>query len=1007
MGNHGLRGYSRSAFRVLWRETNAILRAVWCRMPIHRRSVLYESYAGHGASCNPEAIFRHLLASPDMTDLKHTWVLDRYSGFTELRSEFARNKSVRFVRRGSPAYFRALATRGFLINNATFPPEFVKRPGQVYLNTWHGTPLKRMGYDLPAAGALEAANTMRNFLSADFLLSQNDFMTRQMYEEAYRLRGIFTGRIIEEGYPRTDRQHLTVGERESTRAMLERAGISLNGRKLVVYAPTWRGSDFGSPENNADDVVRTAQRLEQLLGTDQYIVALKTHQSVHRLLVDRPEFRSILIPNSIPTNVILGVTDALVTDYSSIFIDYLPLPGPIVFFSQDSGEYSKVRGTYFPSDTLPGPFYTDLDDVANVISGRIALPAAIRKRRNQWSARFTARDDGDVSRRVADVVFRGQEDGRNTVSISANARTSILLHIGSMRSNGVTSAALNLLDAIDTTQFDVSVVFSRPAEGGQPAENQRRIPAHVRQFIRSTEAESKLGRMARRLSFFLSQSPARAISPRKDRGWDAQWRLNFGSATFEHTVDFDGYGPFWANLLLRGPSKSHSIWLHNDMAAEQYRVINGRQRLRRSLGSVFALYPYFDQLVSVSPDLARLNRQSLSARFGIPPAAFLSARNVIDGARVLAGSEWRTQKSGVAAEAALPWFRELTDPARKTRWLVTVGRLSTEKNQARLIRAFARAHQQRPDIRLLIIGDGPLRGELVSVADRCGVKGRVIFAGYLANPYPAMASADCFVLSSDYEGQPMVILEAAILHLPIVAANFTTARDAIPNFSIRIVDQSDEALARGMLESLEEPKAENSFDFQGYNREALADFSLAIGATPKVNPYLGRKPGDPAAHLRTAPPEVASRTKKPSMRAAATVFLVDNDHLVPAVAKGISLTTEFRVVGRATTAAGALEAAVLATAEIVLVDGELPDANGIELARQLRERCPTLRGLILISHREDTDVYETVCFGPAGFAIVDIRGAQLRKSLRDVATDRFLRRSRWHGAGQLPSPAQR
>ncbi len=846
MGIRGLRSRARSVVRALWREANAILRTLWARMPIRPRSVLYESYAGHGASCNPEAIFRHLLESADMSDLHHTWVLDRSGPFTALRTEFARNSNVRFVRRGTPAYFRALATRGFLINNATFPPEFAKRPGQVYLNTWHGTPLKRMGYDLPTAGALEAANTMRNFLSADYLLSQNEFMTRQMYEEAYRLRGIFTGRIIEEGYPRTDRQHLGVDERESARAMLVTAGIPLGDRKLVVYAPTWRGADFWSPENNIDEIADVAGRLEQLLGADDYVVVLKAHQSLHHLLADRPAYRTILVPDELPTNVILGIADALVTDYSSIFIDYLPSPGPIVFFAQDADAYVKERGTYFDADTLPGPFLTDLTDVANVISGRTPMTAAITTRRGEWRERFTGRDDGNASRRVADVVFRGQAASHNTVAISANARTSILIHLGSLRSNGVTSAALNLLEAIDPSTFDVSVVFSRPAERGQPADNQRRIPAHVRQFIHFPEAEGKLGRMARRLSFFVSQSPSRAKSARKDRDWDAQWRWIFGTAAFDHSVDFDGYGPFWANLLLRGPSTVHSIWLHNDMAAEQHRVIRGRQRIKRSLGSVFALYPYFDHLVSVSPGLAVLNERSLAARFGIEPTAFVSARNIIDGERVLAQSHPATQESGASAEASLSWVRELTDARRSTKWLVTVGRLSTEKNQARLIRAFVLARQRRPDIRLLIIGDGPLRDDLTSLAARSGAADHIIFAGYQANPFLAMASADCFVMSSDYEGQPMVILEAAILGLPIVTANFTTAHDAIPDYPITIVDQDDDALARGMLLALEQARHESTFDFRAYNRAALNEFSSAIGSPASAKPNPVRKSADAA-----------------------------------------------------------------------------------------------------------------------------------------------------------------
>ena len=104
---------------------------------------------------NPEAIFRALLADPDFAELRHIWVLERTSG-SSFRAEFAGNRRVRFVRPRTASYLRALARSQSLITNATFPPEFQKRPGQTVVNAWHGTPLKRMGYDMPD-GAYEAA----------------------------------------------------------------------------------------------------------------------------------------------------------------------------------------------------------------------------------------------------------------------------------------------------------------------------------------------------------------------------------------------------------------------------------------------------------------------------------------------------------------------------------------------------------------------------------------------------------------------------------------------------------------------------------------------------------------------------------------------------------------------------------------------------------------------------------------------------------------------------------
>ena len=144
--------------------------ARWRTSPVQPRTVLYEAFSGNGVLDNPEAIFRYLLSQPDLADLQHTWVLNDPALHPEVVAEFADDPRVHFVRIRSAAYFRALATSAYLVNNATFPQEFAKRPEQVYLNTWHGVPLKHMGFDMPEGGPL-SRNVLRNFLNADYLLS--------------------------------------------------------------------------------------------------------------------------------------------------------------------------------------------------------------------------------------------------------------------------------------------------------------------------------------------------------------------------------------------------------------------------------------------------------------------------------------------------------------------------------------------------------------------------------------------------------------------------------------------------------------------------------------------------------------------------------------------------------------------------------------------------------------------------------------------------------------------
>jgi glycosyltransferase involved in cell wall biosynthesis len=181
-------------------------------------------------------------------------------------------------------------------------------------------------------------------------------------------------------------------------------------------------------------------------------------------------------------------------------------------------------------------------------------------------------------------------------------------------------------------------------------------------------------------------------------------------------------------------------------------------------------------------------------------------------------------------QTGLPeWAAELaTDDGAV--WFATVGRFSTEKNQSRLIRAFALTHRSHPETRLILVGYGPLRSALERLIVGLGLTNSVFIAGPYRNPFPILAAADCFVLSSDYEGQPMVILEAAIAGLPIVSVDFGSIRDALPEGGIHIVGQDDESLAAGMLAYLRGEVAPSRLDVDRYNLEARSEFVRAITA---------------------------------------------------------------------------------------------------------------------------------------------------------------------------------
>ena len=806
--------------------------AFWRRQPIQQNTVLYESFAGNGMLCNPEAIFRALVADNNFANFTHTWVLRSHHENPRTIAEFAGNRRVNFVRPGTAAYYRALATSRYLVNNATFPPDFGKREGQIYLNTWHGTPLKRMGYDI-GDPASRVGNVIRNFLAADYLLAANRFMTEQMYESAHLLKNIYRGTIIEAGYPRIDHQFLDASAREQTRAQLEATGLALDGRKIIVYAPTWKGTNFNRPHDDIVELVDRVTELQSKVDSSAYVVVLKTHQVVHKFASTLPGLTGRLVSNEIPTNTLLGVADVLITDYSSIFFDFLATGRPIFFLTPDIADYTGYRGLYMEPETWPGPVVSTVSELAAEI---MALDETANNGRSDtvmanyrtMQQRFTAHEDGGATQRVVDVVFRGIHRPEITSEIARDDRPTILINAGSLRPNGITASLLNLLDAIDYTRFDVSVVFPNSKRPVILA-NQALINKGARQFARVGGMNgSKFAQLARRRSWMRGDLSNHQTNPVQRRMWDDEWARCFGLSTFDYVVDFSGYGPFWATLMLHAPGAEHSIWLHNDLAADAQRMTLKRQHQLRDLKGIFSLYREYDHLVSVSPALAEINASSLAEYSSAEH--FDSTVNVINAPRILdqAAVSLAEATTNEGAHTAPAWAHRLNDG---TPTFVTVGRLSPEKNHARLIRAFALVHAENAATRLLIVGDGPLRATLQTLIAELKLGNSVTLTGHQNNPHAIMAASNCFVLSSDYEGQPMVLLEALVLGLPIVTVDFGSARDALPADSGLVVPSTDEGLAEGLRQYLAGNVASVTFDIDSYLNRATEGFYAAIGAT--------------------------------------------------------------------------------------------------------------------------------------------------------------------------------
>lgn len=763
-------------------------------LPLRSETILYESFHGRMLSCNPFALFLHLLEDPRFAAWTHVWAVESPDVIPEHLKGL---ENVIFVTRDSDACLRFLATASVLVNNVTFPSFFARRDGQIYLNTWHGTPWKTLGRD--AKGEfMTHGNVARNLLHASHIASPNRH-TSEALMTAFNVDGIFQGAIMETGSPRVD---ITLNAGAEARAALRaRLGIP-PGRKVVLYAPTWRGT----LESPFHEVTATRNVIDILRNADCHLL-FRGHYYVESALVSDAE-KSLVPPLDISTNELLSVVDVLVTDYSSVFFDFLPTGRPVVFHLEDHADYLANRGLYFDTSELPGPVATDAASLAAHLDG--ALRGEIPRDAYQSAReRFCSMEDGQACRRVVDFIFGGSTNRPP----ARDGRRNLLIFGGHFALNGITIALVNLLRNIDHEKLRVVLVVEMGGISMVPesVEYLKSLPPEIRVLPRAGAASTTLEE--RRILGYFNRSyqieDGSYVFEALSHHYRREIHRMFGSARFDGAVDYSGYTAFYACLFgfaSRSTIRHKAIYQHNEMYGEWTVKYPELER-------VFHLYRQYDHLISVSRDARDINRDQLAARFGVPAERFDFVENPLDIPTVMTR----------AAEPVDPSDEALFF-APGTVVFITIGRLSVEKDHRKLIQAFAKVHAERPESRLLVVGDGPLAVMLDLLVDELGLRGIVHLAGYRLNPFPLLKRADCFVFSSNHEGQGLVLLEAMMLDKPIVCADIGVCRGVVENRSGLLVENSVDGLRRGMIEFLEGRVAVRPVDFDIYQKTALGMF---------------------------------------------------------------------------------------------------------------------------------------------------------------------------------------
>ncbi|WP_107503044.1 bifunctional glycosyltransferase/CDP-glycerol:glycerophosphate glycerophosphotransferase [Streptomyces tsukubensis] len=373
-------------------------RKLLSKLPVRRGLVVFESHLGKQYSDSPRAIYEEMRAQG--VDFHAVW---SYAG--KRPDGFPRDAEL--VRRWGWTYLRHLARAEYWIDNQGFPLKLGKRPETTYIQTWHGSALKRMGFDEPEYKA-KTRPAQRSYQQA--LDRFDHFLVRSEHDVRTLAHGFRLDEdvLMRTGYPRNDalvaavRAEKETGVRDRGEAA-RRLGLP-EGKTVLLYAPTFRAGQDGKalPFAFPFDVEEFARRFGDrctLLVRSHYLGRVVLPPSVRDAVIDVTDEHDI--------TPLLAAADCLITDYSSVMFDYALLDRPMIFYAYDYEEYAQQgRGTYFDlREEAPGPVPATERELFAAVAAIETDGPRYAEARERFVARFGEYDKGDAARQVVAAFF--------------------------------------------------------------------------------------------------------------------------------------------------------------------------------------------------------------------------------------------------------------------------------------------------------------------------------------------------------------------------------------------------------------------------------------------------------------------------------------------------------------------------------------------------------------------------------------------------------------------------
>ncbi len=391
-------------------RSNALLKRYYVgqldKTKVSKNKVLIESFHGKNISDSPYSMMLELLKKK-----KYKIYVASDELCLEKNKEFVKKNKlkVKVVVIRSKKYYKLLATAKYLVNNVSFPKCLIVRDEQTYINTWHGTPLKTLGKNMKK-GIESMSNIQHNFLQSDYLLFPNRY-TKDCMMEDYNLNQLYTNKTIVSGYPRN------CIFCDTEKGIETKKQLGLEDKEVFIYMPTWRGKNsYGAMKTTA--IREILEQFDESLSDNQCMF-VNLHPNVGED-IDYSQFKHI---DSFPADVakyeFINCSDALITDYSSIFFDYSITKKPIVLFMYDYDDYMEDRGMYIDVKSLPFKQIYNIEEMCDSFKDSKILSYRYDDAKEYFD-KYTSYDSIDATEKLVDYVFENKDTGLEVEDYSHN-----------------------------------------------------------------------------------------------------------------------------------------------------------------------------------------------------------------------------------------------------------------------------------------------------------------------------------------------------------------------------------------------------------------------------------------------------------------------------------------------------------------------------------------------------------------------------------------------------------